>query len=254
MKPIQISNPENLYRPCKGNYNFFFPTAFFHGRVNLNHQEVKNDIDILCNAAAELGGADREQNYTTYFDYDLRQKTHSMPWFNEFADQMKDTYVQYIRDQFGEDTTGLKREDIHFFAWVNRYTEDHQHNVHDHSGSLVSGTYYLDSSPSAEPIHFINPNHTGVFSHQSRLELNHYDDQFTGIGAGVSTTEVSFKSQEGDFLLWPSYLLHYVPRAKTPENDYVRYSISFNLNHQKPLEDTEHGSKLDYSFLSNNNG
>jgi len=250
MKPIQINNPENLYRPCRGEYNFFFPTAFFRGQVNLNHEQVRNDIDILVDSAAKRSGDDREQNYTTYFDHELRHATHQLPWFSDFADQMKDTYVQYVTDQYGEDTTGLKREDIHFFAWVNRYTADHQHNVHDHAGSLISGTYYLDSSPSAEPIHFINPNHTGIYSHQGPLEQTEYDDSFGGIGVGTSISELMFKSNEGDFLLWPSYLLHYVPRAKTPEQDYMRYSISFNLNHNKVLQDTEHGTGLDYSFLS----
>jgi len=253
MKPIKINNPENLFRPCKGDFAYFFPTAFFRGQVNLNHDQVRNDIDILVNSAAERSGDDREQNYTTYFDHELRHATHQLPWFSDFADQMKDTYVQYIREQFGEDTTGLKREDIHFFAWVNRYTADHQHSVHDHAGSLISGTYYLDSSPSAEPIHFINPNHTGVYAHQSPLDLVHFDEEFTGVGSGTSISEMMFKSQEGDFLLWPSYLLHYVPRAKTPEQDYMRYSISFNLSHNKPLQDTEHGSSLDYSFLGGRN-
>ena len=253
MKPIKINNPENLFRPCKGDFAYFFPTAFFRGKVNLNHGQVRNDIDILCDSAAQRAGNDREQNYTTYFDHELRHATHKLPWFSDFADQMKDTYVHYIREQFGEDTTGLKREDIHFFAWVNRYTADHQHSVHDHAGSLISGTYYLDSSPSAEPIHFINPNHTGVYAHQSPLDLVHFDEEFTGVGSGTSISEMMFKSQEGDFLLWPSYLLHYVPRAKTPEQDYMRYSISFNLSHNKPLQDTEHGSSLDYSFLSGRN-
>jgi len=33
--------------------------------------------------------------------------------------------------------------------------------------------------------------------------------------------------------------------------DYMRYSISFNLTHNKPLQDTEHGTELAYGFLDN---
>ena len=251
MKPIQINKPENLYAPAKGEFKYFFPTPVFRGVFEHDYVRIRDDIDRLIEKSRERHGANREANYTTYFDPDLRQETNQLSWFKDFANCMKDTYVQFIRTQYNHDTSYLKRSDIHFFAWLNKYTNEHQHNVHDHTESTVSGTFYLDGSPNRMPIHFLNPAHSTIFSHSPVNEMVDHQDGFKTMAGGTTETSFEFHAQEGDFLLWPSYLLHYVPRSAEPDPDYMRYSISFNLTHNKPLGDTNHGTELAYGFLDN---
>tara|TARA_A100001011_G_scaffold23625_1_gene23574 strand:+ start:1744 stop:2538 length:795 start_codon:yes stop_codon:yes gene_type:complete len=262
MKPIKTNKPgPEYYRPAQGFYNHFFPTTIFNGRVNLNHEEVRQHIDhVTAKIPKTIENIDgdhlhRGNDYTTYFFQELKDETHNQPWFTSFANQMKDSYVEYLRSQFHLDLTGLKRSDIHFFAWVNKYSTKHSHSVHDHVRSRLSGTYYL-TCENAQPITFINPANVAVFNNDvlNNDHLAEEDSQFIINGAGSSQMEVKFMPKEGDFLLWPSYLLHYVHPSDEYENDnYQRYSISFNLAHNMSLDNKEHGDELDYSFLMENN-
>ena len=71
---------------------------------------------------------------------------------------MKDTYVEFVRSQYHVNFSNVSRHDIHLFAWVNVYNEPHQHEVHHHVKSRLSGTYYVDVNKTTEPIKFWNPN------------------------------------------------------------------------------------------------
>ena len=137
MKPIQ-QQTKNLYAPNKGKYFNVFPTPMFHGTVNLDHEMVSNHCrDIV----GRLSKGNTETEYTTYFDNDAREETHNQPWFNSFANQMKDSYIDFIKSQFYFETP-FNRHHIHLFAWVSVYNKPHSHETHNHVKSRISGTYY----------------------------------------------------------------------------------------------------------------
>ena len=77
------------------------------------------------------------------------------------------------------------------------------------------------------------------------------DDQMTTMGStsGSSQCEMAFFPHNGDFLLWPSYILHYVPKTQLKDKPYTRYSISFNLNHKLDLGSYDDGDNMSYHFL-----
>lgn len=256
MRPIKTNQSlQNHYQPARGNMHYLFPTPFFHGQLNLNLNEVKADMDRLIDKVRANEGDNELNNYTTYFDQDIRTETEYLPWFNSFANQLKDTYIEFIRTQFENEVDNLSRHDIHFFAWLNRYDTEHAHAVHDHVNSLVSGTLYVDVDEDSSPIRFINPNHNAVFSHGTMNREIPISDQMVTQGAesGASQVEMAFFPHNGDFLLWPSYILHYVPRTQLKDKSYTRYSISFNLNHKLDLGSYEHGDNMSYNFLRENN-
>ena len=66
-------------------------------------------------------------------------------------------------------------------------------------------------------------------------------------------TDLEFRPQTGDFMLWPSYLLHTVPMGQSRDNlpTYERISISFNLQHAEDLGAYHHGTEFDYGVLDN---
>ena len=89
------------------------------------------------------------------------------------------------------------------------------------------------------------------FSHNIQNELiQDQDPQIKWMGSPMVHDEMFFHPENGDFLLWPSYLQHMVP----PNNhdirgDYERIAISFNLNHIPNLEDGRNGTQMSYDFM-----
>ena len=251
MKPIQTNNLESTYTPCKGNYVQMFPTTIFQGKVNLNHLDVAHHCRSIISTVEQ---GDPLTEYTTYFDGDAREQTHAQPWFNEFANQMKDTYVEFCRSQYNIDFNGITREDIHFFAWVNVYKEPHEHEVHHHVKSRLSGTYYIETDSYSEPIKFWNPNPAAIHSQSGNDdEMQGPNDQYMITGSPAYQTEFKFLPKNGDFLLWPSYLMHSVPQGRSrgkEKKGYERISISFNLQHAEDLSSYHHGTPFDYGVLS----
>lgn len=248
MKPIQTNNQNNTYTPCRGDYLNVFPTTIFQGKVNLDHHEVAYHCR---NIVATLPKGDPTTEYTTYFYEDAREQTHMQPWYDDFANQMKDTYVEFCRSQYNLDFKDVSRHDIHFFAWVNVYNEPHDHECHNHVKSRLSGTYYVSTDESSEPIKFWNPNLPALHSQSGN------DDQITDMISeqyeftGRQHTSFNFYPKDGDFLLWPSYLMHSVPQGRPRENEsYERISISFNLQHAEDLKSYHHGTQFDYGVLT----
>ena len=254
MKPIQATSLKNTYSPCRGEYRQVFPVPMFQGKANLNHDEVaKYCRDIV----GQLPKGNPDTEYTTYFDNDAREVTHNQPWFTDFANQMKDSYIEFIRQMWHFDVSGLTRHDIHLFAWVNVYNEPHSHSIHNHVKSRLSGTYYVSTDSNSEPITFYNPNMTGIFAHGAS-DGEHSDGQYTYQGTPGGQTEMAFYAETGDFLLWPSYMGHAVPQGRSRGKgmigeikEYERISISFNLQHSEWLGEYKHGDQFDYGVLMN---
>ena len=245
MKPIQ-QQTKNLYAPPKGKYFSVFPTPMFHGTVNLDHEMVSNHCRDIVSRMPK-GNLDTE--YTTYFDNDAREETHNQSWFNSFANQMKDSYIDFIKSQFFFETP-FNRHHIHLFAWVSVYNKPHSHETHNHVKSRISGTYYPLADGNSMPIKFFNPNMSSVFGHGARDEMMQIEghDQIDYMGTRGAQTDMSFYPKTGDFLLWPSYMQHCVPLSQQ-EEDIERIAISFNLQHAEDLGSYHHGDDFDYSVL-----
>jgi len=247
MKPNRTQPSQ--YSPAHHRVMNLFSTPFLRGHLPLNPKRIISDIDALVDQVAEKGGKDKLSDYTSYFDQEIREATHRLGWFDEFADIMKDTYIEFIRTQFHREVGHLSRHDIHLFAWINRYDSENQHDIHNHVDSYVSGTYYVNSSD--RPIKFWNPNMAAQYAHNGRedkMEIDgHPNMDFTGCTGFQS--EMYFHPTEGDFLLWPSYMMHSVPAADTNDSSDRRYSISFNLKHNDPIMDNKTGNQYNYGEI-----
>ena len=133
MKPIRTQT-KNLFAPCRVIISVYFLHLCFM-TVDLNHDEVANHCrDIV----SKIDKGHTETEYTTYFDQDAREETHNQEWcLTSFANQMKDSYIDFIKSQFNFETP-FSRHDIHLFAWVSVYNKPHSHEVHNHVKSRIS--------------------------------------------------------------------------------------------------------------------
>lgn len=99
--------------------------------------------------------------------------------------------------------------------WLNEMESGHSHPTHDHYGQVLSGTLYVDMPPGAPGICF-DTLRKGLF--QAPLEIREHTIFNSDAWEAIP--------QEGQILMWPSYVPHYVNAA---EFEGVRRSIAFDL-------------------------
>jgi len=237
--------PHSDFKPAEGSIFDVFPTPMFRGYMDIDHDKVSQDVRDMVSKVKERNGDDVLRNYTTYFDTDIRESMYQLDWYTTFANVLKDTYIQFIHGEFNRRVNHLTRKDIHLFTWVNRYEGEHAHDVHNHINSTMSGTYYPLVNEHTSPIKFYNPNTLQGYATTDGSE----PQEMNGI-TRVGGIDFHLQPILGEFLLWPSYMMHQVPQSgRDDSKNYERISISFNLSHNEPLLDTEQGDDLQYGFM-----
>ena len=114
-------------------------------------------------------------------------------------------FKEFVRDacaDFLYNIKGYEEGEVSLLqAWVNTYYKSGGLPFHTHGNSVVSGTYYaLYDSKKHEPIKFASPADVA----DMKPYLNPATDKLTK----YNTTIASVPYEEGDVLLWDSYLRH----------------------------------------------
>ena len=254
MRPPKIRD-DIRYEPLRYVINDIFPTPLLRGEMQGINDDVVRDSIALIDEIKQFE-SDPLRNYTTYFFQEQRLKMEELPWYRIFANTIKDTYIDYVKNQFGRRVSHLNRHNIHLFAWTSVWTEGIYHKYHSHQDSIVSGTYY-PINEGGQGIKFQSPAYHSAWIHTTKPETGESDfPNALGVGQPGSLTEMIYTPVDGEVLMWPSNLLHTVePRDETSHankdfsEDYKRVAISFNLKHNEPIDNTEHGDDLSYEFL-----
>lgn len=99
-------------------------------------------------------------------------------------------------------------------SWINITEKNSLHSQHCHPGYMLSGVYYYRTSEQQGAISFNNPN-PHMF--------------FCGFPQGqLSPQTVDVVPDDGDILLFPSWLVHSTRKNQTDEE---RVSIAFNIDY-----------------------
>ena len=246
--PVDEQQIPEGYQPAEAEVLQLFSIPFLRGQLNLDTDEIAQSCRDLL---SEVEQGDVGQEYTTYFNEDARIKMHDTEWFKDFSNKIKDSYITFIANMFQTPVAHLSRNDIHLFAWVNRYTGPHQHSSHNHVNSHISGTYYVKTEKSDQPIKFYSPN---LMSNANHLAVDRGMQKegfpnmvFEGV-AGVDSS-IQVHPIDDEFLFWPSYILHSVEPTHSFIEDYERISISFNLKYRDRIDKNLTGNDMSYSFM-----
>ena len=109
-----------------------------------------------------------------------------------------------------------------YHGWINVHDSDMYQEVHNHIPAIISGIYYIQfDTDKHNSVQFINPNpvyHTLM----NTLNLDVHNPMM-----GPST-HIGLDFNEGDVVLFPSTLDHFVPKSIEP-SDTFRISLSFNV-------------------------
>lgn len=155
-------------------------------------------------------------------DEDLDEGSKGMyildkPQLKSLRKQITDTIDYFVHQSLGVD------DNITFditTSWANRYLGDEHVIKHNHKNSMISGVYYIETTPTTAPIVFeqawshVNLFHSTTTPTFKKTHLNEYN----------SSTHTIYP-RTGDLLLFPSHLEHTVPRSDSKD---TRYSLAFN--------------------------
>lgn len=110
-------------------------------------------------------------------------------------------------------------------SWVSFKTQGEEHKAHNHPNSFISGVYYYSDVAEDTPIVFKRSRATANSHELLVAKDNNNINQF-------SSETFTLKPKKGDLILFPSYLMHYVP--KNPHKT-TRTSVAVNI---MPIEET----------------
>jgi len=180
--------------------HYIFPTDFIFWTKAKNHEANKVALkEIVKSRLEETVGAQSKKWLcdvnTEFFNQDNNGK---------YKDLVVAEIYPALDELFTEIPT-LKMPKVSTVdnIWYNHYSIGENQEVHTHFGAALSGIYFLELN---------EPNNTIFYS---------YSASMSQLGEEVKKTEFI---KEGDIVLFPSHLLHYVlPSTKE------RTTIAFNI-------------------------
>ena len=110
-------------------------------------------------------------------------------------------------------------------SWLNYTSKNQFHHKHNHSNSYLSGVIYIDTHPSEDKIHFINPVYNLFPLYMNSIEYHDFN-----------AMDWWLPVYTGRILLFPSHLTHYVSNLQT---DTQRISLAFNTFLRGEIGDIE---------------
>ncbi|AZZ36805.1 hypothetical protein CIK05_08385 [Bdellovibrio sp. qaytius] len=176
------------------------------------------DIENLL-ASDEVGHQWSQKNYVSgYTSYGSVDKLNRV--FDSFK-KLEQTLEIHLKNYLNSLEYEIKPKDLYMSqCWVNVMPEGAQHTAHIHPLSVISGTVYLQLPKGSSPIKFEDPR-LGLFMNapQPKLKAKITNQRF-----------ITLKPDEGDVVMFESWLRHEVPQNTTAE---PRISVSFNYGWKK---------------------
>lgn len=183
-----------------------FPIPFYHGKRVVPENEIRILIDILTSARRSANSANTLLSHTLPLD----------EHFDESLGNVKSALLREISvlgyQMFGETLEWQIKE-----MWGNILEPGGEQAMHAHANSFISGVLYLNAPHPSANLVFHRPQSGTefVFSNfHKNSELTRYNAPRQQIGP----------IDAGDLVLFPSYLLHSVPKNDGP----TRLSVAFN--------------------------
>lgn len=181
-----------------------FPTIIsefqFHPEASMK-KLIMERINIPAKLIAEKNNPSKK--------YQMHEiQNTELPYFKA----LKDTILEASKSHL--EILGCQYDAIEITdMWANHLYRGDSHQPHSHSNNFLSGVYYLHTEENASPIQFFDPRPQASILRpkNNQPDLN-------------NPSVISFSSAQGTGLIFPSWLLHWVPPTEGE-----RISISWNL-------------------------
>jgi uncharacterized protein (TIGR02466 family) len=189
-----------------------FPDPIFHYKLE-NYKKINKE---LLNYILELQKKDKKGNNRSNKggwhspNFDLVNPGPPINFINNFKDFLKHIIV----DEFGWEYVPNKQRIVAMWAIINK---KNSYNVsHNHQNCYLSSAYYIKKPENSGNITFHDPKEAKTYRFPEVKKHTNY-----------STQSITIKPEEGDLLIFPSYLYHDVG---TNLSDEERVVVSFNID------------------------
>jgi hypothetical protein len=171
----------------KPGINDLFPTPVMLGKI---------DDDIRQQVADEILSDQVLINTRAADDNDILFAVG-----NEIVDRFRDTVAIPALDDYLQKSLGLGLRDFSGYkvkAWVTNFNNFQSLNLHNHRGSYLSSVFYLmaENKDQGGEISFVDPRSNANRGYNTRF--------------GQWFDNVNFMPSTGDYIVFPSFLYHYV--------------------------------------------
>ena len=192
-----------------------FPTLVYHTNIN-------NNIDALIDYCYEQK---RKDDVGSTYEQRSGVNSYQSLYLNT-------TLLQPVRDKVDEILREVYTQPIyHNSNWININPTGSRNVQHTHPGADYSAVYYLKNTDKTGIV-FINP-----VSHTSHNITTYTNPKL--VDDTRASPQFRIEPSQGDLLLFPSYLPHWVEENKGTDD---RISISWNINMVIDSDRTENGN------------
>jgi len=190
-----------------------FPTPLV--KANIGRSFTKEELECITNIPMTREG---ERGRWKKIE-GAGGQSESYDIFNKF-EELKDlkTFCEGELKVYLEDIEGVNTDITNLnitTSWLNKIEPQDSHTLHNHRNSYLSGVLYIHCLPD-DNIQFTN-RHL-MFNQSLQLPIKK-TTQFNAASAAV-------KIKEGDFIIFPSLVLHQVGMNETKDKE--RLSLSFD--------------------------
>ena len=192
-------------------YNLF-PDTIFKYKLE-NYQQINKDLlnyilelkkkDIHGNNRSNIGGWHSP-------NFDLVNQGPPINFINSFKDFLKEIII----NEFGWEYVPNKQRIVAMWAIINK---KNSYNVkHNHQNCYLSAAYYIKKPKNSGDISFFDPKEAKTYRFPEIKQKTDY-----------TMEKITIIPEEGDLLIFPSYLYHNVGVNITNEERIV---VSFNID------------------------
>ena len=129
--------------------------------------------------------------------------------------------IQNAINYFVGDVLGIVQNFQITTSWINKTDKSEYIDKHSHPNSIISGVYYVSTTPKCAPIIFSKPHLYSNITFQN-IQLAYSGDNKNQ----YNTDYYGVNPLPGELLMFPSWLEHYVSPNMSKQK---RISISFNI-------------------------
>ena len=189
-----------------------FPTPVFHYKLE-NYEEINKELkkyilDLKKNDKAGQLKSNKGGWHSPNFD--LVNEGPPINFINKFKDFLKNIII----NEFGWEYLPNKQRIVAMWAIINK--KNSFNIMHNHQNCYLSGSYYVKKPEKSGDISFFDPVEPKTYRYPEKEKGTFHSNQV-----------VTLKPEEGDLLVFPSYLYHSVQPNLSDEDRVV---ISFNID------------------------
>ena len=192
-------------------YNLF-PVPIFHYKIE-NYKEINKELinyilrlkkkDKIGNNRSNIGGWHSP-------NFDLVKEETPINFINKFKDFLKNIII----NEFDWEYLPNKQRIVAMWAIINK--KNSFNIMHNHQNCYLSAAYYVKKPERSGDISFFDPVEPKTYRYPEKEKGTFHSNQV-----------VTLRPEEGDLLIFPSYLYHSVEPNLSDEDRIV---ISFNID------------------------